>query len=195
MQTTALQALGANLPSHMHRSQFLRTSVASANNGPASPLPMHTPPLNRKRKRVQHYAVCYSEVQEIDTQGRVRDIIVIDDTPPPATLSPALSASTQVNGFSMSYQPPAYGAPVRTRARAAAEAQAASSSASTALAAPAPKKRKRDPVDEAVLSQKRPPPGQKTNHIVAQAKAGVAAGSHNNTDDVRLVFMSAHLAL
>jgi dual-specificity kinase len=107
---------------------------------------MPTPPLvSRKRKRAHQFTVSYSEVQEIDNQGRVREVIVIEDTPP-STISPA---TTHTNAYSASYQPPAYSAPIRTRARAAAEAQAMSASTSSAvLVAPAPKKRKRDLADD-----------------------------------------------
>ncbi|KAI6039818.1 kinase-like domain-containing protein [Pisolithus marmoratus] len=108
---------------------------------------MPTPPvISRKRKRVHQYTVNYSEVQEVDNEGRLREVIVIDDTPPPSTISPA---TTHTNAYSASYQPPLYSAPIRTRARAAAEAMALSASTSSAVpVVPAPKKRKRDPVDE-----------------------------------------------
>lgn len=113
-----------------------------------------TPPVaTRKRKRAHQYTVSYSEVQEVDTDGRLREIIVIEDTPPPPTASPATSSRT--NGYSASYQPPAYSAPIRTRARAAMEAQAESSgSSSVALPIPAPKKRKRE-LDEPPSSAKK----------------------------------------
>ncbi|KAJ3554152.1 hypothetical protein NP233_g12483 [Leucocoprinus birnbaumii] len=103
-----------------------------------------TPPMGgtRKRKRAARYSVQYSEVQELDPDGRLREVIVIEDTPPPATISPATTTNA---GYSASYQPPIFSAPIRTRARAAAEAQALSSTSSTSIAtAPAPKKRKRD---------------------------------------------------
>jgi dual-specificity kinase len=113
-----------------------------------------TPPVaTRKRKRAHQYTVSYSEVQEVDTDGRLREIIVIEDTPPPPTVSPATSSRT--NGYSASYQPPAYSAPIRTRARAAMEAKVDSSgSLSAALPIPAPKKRKRE-LDEAPSSIKK----------------------------------------
>ncbi|KAG8213080.1 kinase-like domain-containing protein [Butyriboletus roseoflavus] len=108
---------------------------------------MPTPPVvSRKRKRAHQYTVSYSEVQEVDNEGRVREVIVIEDTPPPSTISPA---TTHTNAYSASYQPPPYSAPIRTRARAAAEAQALSASTSSAVqVAPAPKKRKRDQPDD-----------------------------------------------
>lgn len=89
----------------------------------------------RKRKR-QTAVVSYSEIKEVDVHGRTRDVIVLDDTPPPSTLSPA---STRY-GASASVYPPLYSAPVRTRARAAREAE--SSSVLPALAPPPAKKRK-----------------------------------------------------
>ena len=70
---------------------------------------------------------------------------MIEDTPPPPTISPS---TTHNAAYSTSYQPPVYSAPIRTRARAAAEAQALSASTSSILTAPAPKKRKRDLHDE-----------------------------------------------
>ncbi|KIK47405.1 hypothetical protein CY34DRAFT_21422 [Suillus luteus UH-Slu-Lm8-n1] len=117
---------------------------------------MPTPPVaSRKRKRPHQYTVSYSEVQEVDEEGRVREVIVIEDTPPPpSTISPA---TTHTNVFSASYQPPVYSAPIRTRARAAAEAQTLSASTSSAaIVAPAPKKRKREPADDsrAILTKK-----------------------------------------
>ena len=164
------------------------------------PLPLPTPPVARKRKRAaQQVSVFYSEVREFDDAGRMREVIVIDDTPPPGaqppstpqmataststayanaahhttyhhtqhpypppppsaqsastlTVSPAFSTSTartSVNGFSLSMQPPLYGAPIRTRARAAAEAQQmqfpGSSSSGSSTSGPQAKKRKREP--------------------------------------------------
>ena len=81
--------------------------------------------------------------------------------PPPSaqsastlTVSPAFSTSTARtsvrNGYSLSMQPPLYGAPIRTRARAAAEAQqqlqflGAGSSSGSSVSGPQAKKRKRD---------------------------------------------------
>ncbi|KAF8896243.1 kinase-like domain-containing protein [Infundibulicybe gibba] len=44
---------------------------------------MPTPPVaTRKRKRAHQYTVSYSEVQEVDNDGRLREVIVIEDTPP-----------------------------------------------------------------------------------------------------------------
>ncbi|KZP31821.1 kinase-like protein [Athelia psychrophila] len=138
-----------------------------------------TPPVvTRKRKRPHQYTVSYSEVQEVDSEGKLREVIVIDDTPPPPTISP----STTYNGFSASYQPPTYSAPIRTRARAAAEAQALSaSSSSSALVAPAPKKRKREQVDEPrVTAAKKPTTGNQ--HPIAPTQSW-ASGSGPVTDD------------
>ncbi|KAI0032520.1 CMGC CLK protein kinase [Vararia minispora EC-137] len=126
---------------------------------------LNTPPLTtRKRKRAPQYSVSYSEVHEVDQDGRLREVIVIEDTPPPPTASPATTNRT-ANGYSASYQPPVYNAPIRTRARAAAEAQGLSSSASSiaAVSGPVPKKRKREQDDAAAVS-KRPyvPPANPT---------------------------------
>ncbi|KAI0050465.1 CMGC CLK protein kinase [Auriscalpium vulgare] len=123
--------------------QYPRPSITSAVNRHSNVV-LPTPPVaTRKRKRGHQYTVSYSEVQEFDQEGRLREVIVIDDTPPPPTASPATTNHTA--GYSASYQPPQYSAPIRTRARAAAEAQAMSSStSSTTLPLPAPKKRKRE---------------------------------------------------
>ena len=147
MMQTAVQTL----PTHLMPS-YQRPSISSVVNRNSTMLP--TPPVaTRKRKRAHQYTVSYSEVQEVDTDGRLREIIVIEDTPPPPTVSPATSSRT--NGYSASYQPPTYSAPIRTRARAAMEAQAESSgSSSVALPIPVPKKRKRE-LDEALSSTKK----------------------------------------
>ena len=140
-----MQAAVHPLPAHLMPS-YQRPTLTSVVNRNSTILP--TPPVaTRKRKRAHQYTVSYSEVQEVDTDGRLREIIVIEDTPPPPTASPTTSSRT--NGYSASYQPPAYAAaysaPIRTRARAAMEAQAESSgSSSVALPIPAPKKRKRE---------------------------------------------------
>ncbi|RDB25581.1 Dual specificity protein kinase lkh1 [Hypsizygus marmoreus] len=139
----------------------------TANPGPSV---MPTPPVTtRKRKRAHQYTVSYSEVQEVDSDGRLREVIVIEDTPPPPTMSPA---TTHNGAFSASYQPPIYSAPIRTRARAAAEAQALSSSSSSAIVAPAPKKRKREHAEEVrAPAVKKPAPGGPPSQPVAQTKS------------------------
>ncbi|KAG1773527.1 kinase-like domain-containing protein [Suillus occidentalis] len=151
MQTALHRQLAPMLPQYLPQSLTLNGSRAIPN-----PIVMPTPPVtSRKRKRPHQYTVSYSEVQEVDEEGRVREVIVIEDTPPPpSTISPA---TTHTNVFSASYQPPVYSAPIRTRARAAAEAQTLSASTSSAaIVAPAPKKRKREPADDsrAILTKK-----------------------------------------
>lgn len=151
MQTALHRQLAPILPQYLPQSLTLNGSRAIPN-----PIVMPTPPVtSRKRKRPHQYTVSYSEVQEVDEEGRVREVIVIEDTPPPpSTISPA---TTHTNVFSASYQPPMYSAPIRTRARAAAEAQTLSASTSSAaIVAPAPKKRKREPADDsrAILTKK-----------------------------------------
>lgn len=150
MQTALHRQLAPMLPQYLPQSLTLNSSRALPN-----PIVMPTPPVtSRKRKRAHQYTVSYSEVQEVDEEGRVREVIVIEDTPPPSTISPA---TTNTNVFSTSYQPPVYSAPIRTRARAAAEAQTLSgSTSSAAIVAPAPKKRKREPADDsrAILTKK-----------------------------------------
>ncbi|KAK0495373.1 CMGC/CLK protein kinase [Armillaria luteobubalina] len=138
-----MQAAVHSLPPQM-LSQYSLQSLNGVNPNTVSVIP--TPPVvTRKRKRAHQYTVSYSEVQELDNDGKLRDVIVIEDTPPPPTMSPA---TTHTGAFSASYQPPLYSAPIRTRARAAAEAQALSASSSSAIIAPPPKKRKRDHLEE-----------------------------------------------
>lgn len=55
-----------------------------------------TPPVaTRKRKRPQQYTVSYREVQEVDSEGKLREVIVIDDAPPPPTVSPATTYTNE----------------------------------------------------------------------------------------------------
>lgn len=155
----------------------------------SNPTMMPTPPvLSRKRKRAHQYTVSYSEVQEVDNEGRVREVIVIEDTPPPSTISPA---TTHTNAYSASYQPPPYSAPIRTRARAAAEAQALSASSSSAiLVAPAPKKRKRDqPDDPRGTIVKKLAAGLQQQPAAPSSKSW-ASGSGPATTDVRTFFLA-----
>lgn len=163
---STMQTAVQTLPTHLMPS-YQRPSISNVVNRNSTILP--TPPVaTRKRKRAHQYTVSYSEVQEVDTDGRLREIIVIEDTPPPPTASPATSSRT--NGYSASYQPPAYSAPIRTRARAAMEAQAESSgSSSVALPIPVPKKRKRE-LDGLPLSAKKGfPPAQASSSTANHA--------------------------
>lgn len=201
---TAIQSLPQSLHHpHVHRPQYAHPSINStvtrAAGGLVAPVP--TPPstatAQRKRKRPVYHSVSYSEVQEVDDSGRLREVIVIEDTPPPpATISPAVSTSTAANGYSISMQPPIFNAPIRTRARAAAEAHAMSTSASsstTGLTVPAPKKRKRESDLDSLLapsSSKKPIlNGVKYNNALAPVKQSWASGSAATTaDDVRASF-------
>ncbi len=158
-----MQAAVHPLPHQLLPQYHRRQSLNSSNTTADAPTLMPTPSIaTRKRKRAHQFTVNYSEVQELDGDGRLREVIVIEDTPPPPTDSPA---TTHNGAFSASYQPPIYSAPIRTRARAAAEAQGLSSSGS-AFAAPAPKKRKRDPIEEV-----RAPPSKKLPPSVVHAQA------------------------
>lgn len=154
------------------------------------PSGLPTPPMaNRKRKRAHQYTVSYSEVQEVDSNGRLREVIVIEDTPPPPTISPS---TTHNVAFSASYQPPVYSAPIRTRARAAAEAQALSASSSSGLTAPAPKKRKRDHIHEvrAPTTKKFALNGQQSQTVVGanstDSRSGAATGDVSAIDYVEI---------
>jgi hypothetical protein len=181
-----MQTLVHQLPTPL-RPRYSRQSLNGVlNTGPSI---MPTPPVaTRKRKRAHQYTVSYSEVQEVDSDGKLREVIVIEDTPPPATISPA---TTYNNGYSASYQPPIYSAPIRTRARAAAEAQALS--ASTSSAAIVTKKRKKDHRDEhrIVATRKKALQPSSTLHT---AKSW-ASGSVAATDDVCLLRLLAILSL
>ncbi|KAF8920201.1 kinase-like domain-containing protein [Mucidula mucida] len=149
-------------------SQYSRQPPNGVSSSTAGPSILPTPPVGtRKRKRAQQVTISYSEVQEVDNDGRLRDVIIIEDTPPP-TMSPAASLH---GGYSASYQPPLYSAPIRTRARAAAEAQALSASSSSTILAPPAKKRKRDHEEVRALPGKKPL--LSTHHAVpsAQSKA------------------------
>ncbi|KAH7909499.1 kinase-like domain-containing protein [Hygrophoropsis aurantiaca] len=145
---------------------------------------MPTPPVtSRKRKRPHQYTVNYSEVQEVDNEGRVREVIIIEDTPPPpSTISPT---TTHTNAYSASYQPPVYSAPIRTRARAAAEAQALSASTSTAIVAPPLKKRKREQPDEVRGTVIKKPPSalQQVDSKSWASGSGAATAEAPNCDD------------
>jgi dual-specificity kinase len=150
-------------------------------NGVSTSNALPTPPVaSRKRKRAHQYTVSYSEVQEIDREGVTRDVIVIEDTPPPSTASPATS---RTHAYSTSYQPPVFSAPVRTRARAAAEAQSnLSASTSTAILPPPPKKRKRELLDETPRSARK----QITNGVPTSATSKQWASTNGIiTKDVR----------
>ena len=142
--TQTMQAAVHHMPHILN--QYPRQAINHpVTNGTHIAIPPTPPVATRKRKRPHQYTVSYSEVQEVDRDGKLREVIVIDDTPPPPTTSPA----TTMNGYSASYQPPQYSAPIRTRARAAAEAQALSASTSSvAVVPPPPKKRRRDPADD-----------------------------------------------
>ncbi|KAH9856513.1 CMGC/CLK protein kinase [Lenzites betulinus] len=142
---------------------------------------MPTPPVTARKRKRQQFTVTYSEVQEVDSSGKVREVIVIDDTPPPSTVSPA---TTHTAMYSASYQPPLYSAPIRTRARAAAEAQALSASTSSAAAvtAPAPKKRKRDAADDVTTVAKKTVTNGQHSHAIVPAKA-YPSGSSTLVDD------------
>lgn len=172
-----MQSLVQTMAPHL-LPQYPHPSLNRSLNGNLNAMP--TPPaVTRKRKRAHQYTVSYSEVQEVDNTGRVRDVIVIEDTPPPSTVSPA---STHAHLYSASYQPPVFTAPVRTRARAAAEAQALSASTSSAIAAPpAAKKRRRDIADDASSVSKRPVNGHLQTAL--SATKPYASGSGTAVDD------------
>lgn len=155
----------------------------TSNPGPSA---LATPPATRKRKRAHQYTVNYSEVQEVDSDGKLREVIVIEDSPPPMTMSPA---TTRTGAFSASYQPPVFSAPIRTRARAAAEAQALSSSSASVILAPVVKKRKRDHFEEVrAPNTKRAALNGHQAQLPAQTKSWDSR-SAAATDDVRIALI------
>lgn len=169
--------------------QYSRQSLNGLGSNAAGPSILPTPPVvTRKRKRAHQYTVSYSEVQEVDHDGRLRDVIIIEDTPPP-TMSPAASIN---GGYSASYQPPLYSAPIRTRARAAAEAQALSASTSSTMLAPPAKKRKREVEEVRALPGKKPALGAQHSLASTQGKAWDAK-TVATSDEVR--FSSLELSL
>lgn len=165
MQAAVHQMAPQLLPQYTHPSH---RPLAASNIGA-----MPTPPVTARKRKRQQYTVTYSEVQEVDNTGKVREVIVIDDTPPPSTVSPA---TTHTAMYSASYQPPVYSAPIRTRARAAAEA-ALSSSSSSGITAPAPKKRKRDPADDVGSLSKKVVSNGALSNAIAPAKSFVGVGT------------------
>ena len=173
---TAVQPLPTQILSQYTSHQSLNVMSAISANGPSG---HRTPPMtSRKRKRAHQYTVSYSEVQEVDSDGRLREVIVIEDTPPPP---PTISPSTTHNAaFSASYQPPGYSAPIRTRARAAAEAQALSASSSSVITAP-PKKRKRDLHEEV-----RAPAAKKPAVGIQQSRTVVGPNSTESRNGVTI---------
>lgn len=166
--------------------QYSRQSLNGVlHPNPTGPTTMPTPPVaSRKRKRAHQYAVSYSEVQELDSDGKLREVIIIEDSPPPPTTSPT---TTTGNRFSAPYQPPLYSVPIRTRARAAAEAQALSASTSSAtLTAPAAKKRKREQADEPRAPLAKKTTIGATNPQPLPATKSWASGSIAATEDVSI---------
>jgi dual-specificity kinase len=174
----------AHLPNSLLPPYNHQTMNGMVPNGSSSSI-LPTPPITtRKRKRAHQYTVSYSEVQEVDSAGQTREVIVIEDTPPPPTLSPA---TTRGGGFSASYQPPAYSAPIRTRARAAAEAQALSLSSSAVLAPPLKRRKKDDAEDIRPLKKpalpSKPHELHDQHHQAALSKSSWASGSAAAPDD------------
>lgn len=105
----------------------------------------------RKRKRLTH--VSYSEVKELDSEGNLREVIIIEDTPPPSASATASASVVAGMGTASidNYLPPR-----RTRAQVAAAAKAAMSannngvpsSSGSVVVQSINKKRKRENGDE-----------------------------------------------
>lgn len=107
-------------------------------------------PSTPTRKRKRPAQVSYSEVQEVDAHGRLKNVIIIEDTPPPT--ASATASTSVINGMAGSMS--TYMPPIRTRAQAAAAKAALSyvnngaGSSTSSFVAPPPKKRKREFADE-----------------------------------------------
>ncbi|TEB34629.1 CMGC/CLK protein kinase [Coprinellus micaceus] len=144
---------------------YPRQSLNGVTHNPPGPsvIANSSPVTTRKRKRAHQYTINYSEVQEVDSDGRLREFIVIEDTPPPPTLSPA----TTHHGYSASYQPPNCGAP-RTRQAARLEAAGLSSTSSSLVPAPPAKRRKQNLQEEVrAPAKKLVPASHHTQAVVA----------------------------
>lgn len=136
------------------------------------PAPQPPPAATRKRKRPAPN-VAFHSVMEDDGRGHQREVVVIEDTPPPAAptnvpspahtpiIAPFPTQPAYATRYALAHQyppppsshasstslapsaPPMPLPPRRTRAQAAAES-AASTSGSRQLAPPAPKRRKKE---------------------------------------------------
>ena len=125
-------------------------------------------PSTPTRKRKRPAQVSYSEVQEVDALGRLKNVIVIEDTPPPT--ASATASTSIINGIAGSMSN--YIPPIRTRAQAAAAKAALShvnngaGSSTSSFVAPPVKKRKREYPDE---------PGTSNGVYAKKANLGNAA--------------------
>jgi len=135
----------------------------------------------RKRKRQMH--VTYTETTELDrSTGKLRDVIVIEDTPPPGAGTPNSNTAPSAAPYA---PPPA----IRTRAQAAAAAAALTQPTHQ----PPLKKRKREPADDLAQSTatKKPAVG---NGLVKQwqtsATGEVSITKHSFWSTTRLTMLS-----
>ena|ERR1700761_70787 len=144
-----------------------------------------TPAVPRRRRRPPQspQSVTWSEIKEVGRDGQTRDVIVIEDTPPPTPHSPTTSVASAAltNG---SYVPP-----IRTRAQAAAAAVNTASSFSVGMPLLPQKKRKRETYDEAGPSSSN---GTFAKRAVAQNPAALKVLQSSSavtapTEDVRLI--------
>jgi dual-specificity kinase len=145
-----------------------------------------TPQLSRKRRRANQspLSVTWNEIREVGKDGRERDVIVIEDTPPPTTVhSPTASLASVSYTNGSTYIPP-----IRTRAQAAAAA--INTAAAYSVAGPSNmKKRKREAYDEPGPSSA----GTYAKRTVAQNPAALKFDQHtdgtlaNRTEDVCFV--------
>ncbi|KAG8925709.1 dual specificity protein kinase kns1 [Tulasnella sp. 419] len=134
---------------HQHREQ---PSLSHSHSQSAQPTPSAMPTMasgstTRKRKRAQQPQplVHYRSEQHVDHMGRIREVIVIEDTPPPGQLQPPShplppGLATPVSSV--------YSNGVRTRAQAAAAATAhqpeSSVTGSVPIIPPPNKRRKKE---------------------------------------------------
>ncbi|KAH7106580.1 kinase-like domain-containing protein [Auriculariales sp. MPI-PUGE-AT-0066] len=123
------------------RTSTMSSAMSGATGTTATPQASNGSALKRKRQ-----LVTYTETTEFDQDtGKLRDIIVIEDTPPPNNTNGTPSTTSTNASSSNGYAPT-----IRTRAQAAAAAAATANSNGSAHSGqqPALKKRKRDPLDD-----------------------------------------------
>jgi hypothetical protein len=132
------------------------------------------PQSTLKRKRPSQ--AMYRSEATVDSSGRVREVIVIDDdSPSPPQLQSTLSATPATTTHSVSAAiSSSYTNGVRTRAQAAAEALGHAGLSRVPVGAPAPKRRKRDPIPVASGSGANALPSSTGSALRRKALAGKA---------------------
>lgn len=135
------------------------------------------PTSTLKRKRAAQTS--YRSEATIDSSGRLREVIVIDDdSPTPPGPQSTLSATPATTTHSVSAAiSSAYTNGVRTRAQVAAEASGHGASSRVPVGAPAPKRRKKDPLPAVSGSAVQVLPSSTGSALRRKALAGKAYDS------------------